>query len=103
MVRNRDRARTKDRLCLVRNLGQAATRNRVSRMEEKTFMKKMRSYYLLALLLLPACAIWAQKGAQVRIVVDLDGKGQFRSIQQAVNSLPDTSAVLRVIHIRPGT
>jgi pectinesterase len=38
----------------------------------------------------------------VRLVVDLNGKGHYRSIQAALNSLPDSSAVLRIILIRKG-
>ena len=37
------------------------------------------------------------------IIVDKDGKGNFLSIQEAINSLPDSSATVRVIHVRPGT
>lgn len=37
------------------------------------------------------------------VVVDAAGKGNFRTIQEAINSLPDSSAVDRLILIRPGT
>lgn len=40
--------------------------------------------------------------AQQKIVVDLGGKGNFTSIQAAINSLPDSSAVDRMILIRNG-
>jgi pectinesterase len=40
--------------------------------------------------------------AQKRIVVDLAGKGQSRSIQGAINMLPDSSVTPRVIYIRKG-
>ena len=44
-----------------------------------------------------------QPGAKGKmIVVDKNGKGNFLSIQEAINSLPDSSAIARVIHIRPG-
>ncbi|MHA4845516.1 pectinesterase family protein, partial [Flavitalea antarctica] len=36
------------------------------------------------------------------IIVSPDGKGDYRSIQAAINSLPDSSAVTRTIHIRNG-
>jgi unsaturated rhamnogalacturonyl hydrolase len=36
------------------------------------------------------------------IVVSLDGKGDHRSIQAAINSLPDSSAVPRIIFLRNG-
>ena len=37
------------------------------------------------------------------IVVAKDGKGNFKSIQEAINSLPDSSATPRIIHIKSGT
>lgn len=37
-----------------------------------------------------------------RIVVDINGKGDFKTIQGAINSLPDSSATARVIFIRKG-
>ncbi|HVF97585.1 MAG TPA: pectinesterase family protein, partial [Flavisolibacter sp.] len=36
------------------------------------------------------------------ITVSQDGKGDFSSIQSAINSLPDSSAMPRVIHIKRG-
>ena len=41
--------------------------------------------------------------AQKRIVVDITGKGDFRTIQGAINSLPDSSATERIIFIKKGT
>src|SRR5579875_272175 len=41
--------------------------------------------------------------AQTKIVVDINGRGQFKSIQEAINSLPDSSVTPRIIHILPGT
>lgn len=41
--------------------------------------------------------------AQNRIVVSQDGKGDFRSIQGALNSLKDSSATARTIYIKKGT
>jgi pectinesterase len=38
----------------------------------------------------------------ISIVVDTKGKGDFKTIQGAINSLPDTSATTRVIFIRKG-
>lgn len=38
-----------------------------------------------------------------KIVVAADGSGQFRSIQEAINSLPDSSAKQRIIFIKNGT
>lgn len=40
--------------------------------------------------------------AQQRLVVDKTGKGDFKSIQGAINSLPDSSATPRTIFIRNG-
>ena len=40
--------------------------------------------------------------AQSRIVVDPHGKGNFKTIQEAVNSLTDSSATDRIIYIKTG-
>ncbi|HYC28436.1 MAG TPA: pectate lyase, partial [Chitinophagaceae bacterium] len=49
---------------------------------------------------------WQKKNgtvtAKAYIVVSQDGKGDYASIQEAVNALPDTSATPRTIHIKPG-
>lgn len=45
----------------------------------------------------------AQLFAQQKIIVDINGKGSFKSIQAAINSLPDTSATPRIIYIKNGT
>jgi pectinesterase len=37
------------------------------------------------------------------IVVDLNGKGNFRSIEDAINSLPDSASTPRIIRIKAGT
>jgi pectinesterase len=63
---------------------------------------------LLAILIFCLCAptglLFAQAGkASGRIVVDQSGKGDFRSIQAALNSLKDSSATPRFIFIRKGT
>src|SRR5579863_2827264 len=42
------------------------------------------------------------EGQQVRIVVDASGHGDFRTIGEAINSLPDSAAAPRVIFIRKG-
>lgn len=54
--------------------------------------------FLPVLMLLCFCA-----SAQKPIIVDQNGRGNFTSIQAAINSLPDSSAKCRVIRIRPGT
>jgi pectinesterase len=40
--------------------------------------------------------------AQKKIIVDADGKGDFKTIQGAINSLPDSSAISRIIFIKRG-
>lgn len=56
------------------------------------------SLFFVSMILLCATSF-----AQTKIVVDLNGRGQFKSIQDAINSLPDSSATPRIIHILPGT
>lgn len=48
---------------------------------------------------LTACLLHAQQ----RIVVAADGTGDFRTVQGAINSLPDQSDLPRTIHIKKGT
>jgi pectinesterase len=62
---------------------------------------------LFAILFTILAAFLGQAQAQInksakRLVVDLQGKGDFRSIQAALNSLPDSSAAPRIIFIRKG-
>ena len=40
--------------------------------------------------------------AQKRIIVAAEGKGDFKTIQEAINSLPDSSAVANTIFIKKG-
>jgi pectinesterase len=40
--------------------------------------------------------------AHKRIVVDINGKGNYKSIQAALNSLPDSSSEPRIIYIKKG-
>jgi len=42
------------------------------------------------------------EGQQTRIVVDASGHGNFRTIQEAINSLPDSAVLPRIIFIRKG-
>lgn len=44
-----------------------------------------------------------QACAQQRLVVDAAGKGDYKTIQGALNSLPDSSSIPRTILIRKGT
>jgi pectinesterase len=57
-----------------------------------------KALYLLLVLLTPLCL-----KAQSQIVVDAAGKGNFKTIQEAVNSLPDSSRSDRVIFVKNGT
>ena len=40
--------------------------------------------------------------AQHKLVVDAEGKGDFKTIQEAINSLPDTAVSPRIIFIKKG-
>lgn len=42
------------------------------------------------------------KSSSEKIIVDVNGGGRFKSLQEAINSLPDSALKPRVIHIRPG-
>lgn len=66
-------------------------------------MIKRKLYWLLfsVSLLLTVVAI-AQK-AKSKIIVDANGKGDFKSIQAAINSLSDSSDAPRIILIKKGT
>jgi pectinesterase len=57
---------------------------------------------ILILCLFVANANAQSSGTQKSIVVSTDGKGDYQSIQAAINSLADSSAQPRIIHIRPG-
>ena len=58
----------------------------------------MNRIILLLLLFIPL-----GMAAQQRIVVAGDGRGDFRTIQEAINSLPDSSVSARTIFIKKGT
>ena len=47
----------------------------------------------------------AQKadGKPIKLIVDINGKGNFKSIQEAINSLPDSSLTANTIFIKNGT
>lgn len=66
-------------------------------MESKKRYGCMKRFATIGLLLFSFFCL-----AQKKIVVALEGPADFRSIQEAVNSLPDSSATPRVIHIKPG-
>ena len=56
--------------------------------------------YLAAMMQLQACAT-AQPAQSVpnKIIVAADGSGDYKTIQSAINSLPDSSATTRTIFI----
>src|SRR5665213_3263831 len=62
---------------------------------------QMKKVLILYILLFPALVsnVLSQDHA---IVVDASGKGNFKNIQDAINSLPDSSGADRVIRIKKG-
>lgn len=58
---------------------------------------------IAALLLLQACATAQSSSSVKRITVAADGSGDYKSVQGAINSLPDSSATPRTIYIKKGT
>lgn len=73
---------------------------RVTRNKSYIVYKTLLSFLLMA----TAFLSMAQETAAIRtIVVDARGDGDFRNIQEAINSLPDTAASMRRIYIRNGT
>jgi pectinesterase len=65
-------------------------------------VKKISTILTLVAFLYGSCTV-AQKMQRGVIVVDASGKGDFTSIQQAINSIKDTSALFpRTIRIMPG-
>jgi pectinesterase len=65
---------------------------------KKSKVRNLKLYTVL-LFVLVALSVSAQK----RIVVSKDGKGDFKTIQGAINSLTDSSGATRVIFIKNGT
>jgi len=59
-------------------------------------------FYLPTLLFCVLSAAKANAQANAAVIVDASGKGNFKNIQDAINSLPDSSATDRVIHIKKG-
>lgn len=58
----------------------------------------MKKIYSVILTLLPMLLC-----AQQKLVVAADGSGDYKTIQGALNSLPDSSATTRTIYIKKGT
>ena len=64
------------------------------------YINTLRLLLLLLTVLLATC-IMAQPADRL-IIVDINGNGDYRSIQGAINSLEDSSAVPRIILIKKG-
>ena len=62
-------------------------------------MKSNKNILYLFITLFVPCFLQAQS---VKLIVDASGKGNFKAIQEAVNSLPDSATQDRVIFIRNG-
>ena len=62
-------------------------------------MTGRRIYSSLIVLMVAFTAVQAQK----KIIVDVQGKGDFKTIQEAINNLPDSSFVPNTIFIKKGT
>ncbi|HEX8334519.1 MAG TPA: pectinesterase family protein [Segetibacter sp.] len=56
------------------------------------------NFILIIVASIVATNIYAHK----RIVVDINGKGNYKSIQAAINSLPDSSVTPQIIYIKKG-
>ena len=67
----------------------------------KQNFKHLTSFFFCALLM--GLCVSSNAQAPKKIIVDSAGKGNFKSIQEAINSLSDSSATPRVIHIKNGT
>jgi len=70
-------------------------------------MSTARSYIPFYSLVMPSLlalctAGHAEKSSPTKIIVDITGKGNFKSIQAAINSLPDSPYEPRTIFIRKG-
>lgn len=58
--------------------------------------------HILLIIALFTCGIIHASESPKRLVVSQDGSGDFKSIQAAINSLPDSSKRARVIYIKKG-
>jgi PelA/Pel-15E family pectate lyase len=64
----------------------------------KEIMMRFKKYLLSVIVLLASHSMFAQKA----ITVALDGSGDFKSIQDAINSLPEKATAPRLITIKKG-
>ena len=70
-------------------------------MRRVIYINSMR-FLLLALTILLVSCLMAQSKQLKKIVVDINGKGDYKSIQAAINSLTDSASSARIIYIRKG-
>ena len=59
-------------------------------------------YSLITLLLFQSCVAAQNPSSPKRITVAADGSGDYRTVQGALNSLPDSSSTARLIYIKKG-
>lgn len=62
-----------------------------------------RCFFYLCFFVIANFMLIKEASAQKQLVVDAAGKGDFKTIQAAINSLPDSAATDRTILIRKGT
>jgi len=66
-------------------------------------VRKYKPFYLFAMASFALCpAAHGEKSPPIKITVDINGNGNFKSIQAALNSLPDSSNEPGTIFIRNG-
>jgi pectinesterase len=71
--------------------------------KNKRYKARFRTHNLIALAgILLSFTVYAQRKFPAKIIVDINGKGGFRSLQEAINSLPDSAANPRTIYIKKG-
>jgi pectinesterase len=70
-------------------------------MTRSLYINSLR-FLLLALTTLLVSCLMAQTKQSKKIVVDINGRGDFKSIQAAINSLSDSASESRIIFIRKG-
>src|SRR5262245_61808717 len=73
-----------------------------SNKKEMISFKNNISILILSFVIHFASPILAQRGKGVT-VVDINGNGDFKSLQAAINSLSDSSSTTRTIYIKNGT
>jgi pectinesterase len=69
---------------------------------EKMICRNFQILSLAFALVLFNASAFAETNPAKKIIVDINGHGDFKSLQAAINSLPDSSATARTIFIRNG-